>query len=259
MKMMDCPRWHSCSAPICPFWGGGIHRKGEPICYYLRELYKENAKANFEKAGVGNIYKELETLAPKVIAGSRLIRKELERSSKTNSRLARTGRKKTEVIEKNSGAIEVYGTAVVQGIGEGIAEDRYTPIHPLPAAQNGIHGPKLSGDRNRCPSCLAYFNSITAFDKHRTGKFDGSRRCLSTDEMLAQGFGKTSDGFWLAPVKPEDRKRLTCLRARSTNNGERMFELEPGGANLTPAIEAINPNLPSTCCDLFDKGYQCKQ
>ncbi len=227
--MTDCPRWHSCSAPICPFWGGGIHRKGESVCYYTREFYKENAKANFESAGVGHIYQELETLAPKVTAGSKLIRKEIEKSSKTNSRLAPSGGKKTDLAEKNSGASGVYEPVTIQGIGKGIAEGQYPSIQPLPVAQNGIDEPKLSGDRNQCSSCLAYFNSITAFDKHRTGKFDGSRRCLSTDEMLAKGLGKTNDGFWLSPLKPEDRERLARVRAKSRNNGERPLSLSQEG------------------------------
>lgn len=225
MRAKDCPQRDFCSAAYCPLDRAGAHIKGDPVCYYLREFYKKDAKANFENGGVDNIYQELETLAPKVIAGSRLIRKEIEKSSKTNSRLARTGPKKTEVIEKNSGASGVFGAVTMQGIGKGIAEGQHTPIHPLPAAQNGIDEPRFSGDRNQCPSCLAYFNSNTAFDKHRTGKFGASRRCLSTDEMLSQGFGKTSDGFWLAPLKPEDRERLTRVRARSTNTGERCLSL----------------------------------
>lgn len=229
MRAKDCPQWNSCSAAYCPLDRAGAHLKGDPVCYHLREFYKANAKANFDHAGLGHIYQGLEILAPKVIAGSRLIRKEIEKSSKTNSRLARTGRKKTEVFETKSGVSGVFGAVTMQGIGKGIAEGQHTPIHPLPAAQNGTDEPRLSGDRNQCPSCLAYFNSNTAFDKHRTGKFDGSRRCLSTDEMLSQGFGKTSDGFWLAPLKPEDRERLTRVRARSTNTGERCLSLSQEG------------------------------
>lgn len=229
MRAKDCPQWDTCSAAYCPLDRAGSHIKGDPVCYYLREFYKKDAKANFENAEVAHIYQELEILAPKVIAGSRLIRKEIEKSSMTNSRLARTGRKKTEVFETNSGASGAYESVTMRGIGKGIADGPYTPIHPLPAAQNGICGPRLSGDRNQCPSCLAYFNSSTAFDKHRTGKFDGSRRCLSPDEMLAQHFGKTSDGFWLAPLKPEDRERLTRVRARSTYKEDRCLSLSQEG------------------------------
>ena len=47
---------------------------------------------------------------------------------------------------------------------------------------------RLTGDRNQCPSCLLGFNSTPAFDKHRTGPFDGVRRCLTEVEMLAKGW-----------------------------------------------------------------------
>ena len=92
MKMMDCPKWHSCSAPICPFWGGGIHLKDERVCFYLTESVKENAKANFEGAGVGHIFDELQTLAPSIIARWYPIRKALEKASRTGSRLTALSR-----------------------------------------------------------------------------------------------------------------------------------------------------------------------
>jgi len=61
---------------------------------------------------------------------------------------------------------------------------------------------KLSGDRNQCRGCGAYFNSTRAFDKHRTGR-TGSRRCLSKDEMLGMGMVMRDDGFWRSREMPQ--------------------------------------------------------
>jgi hypothetical protein len=55
----------------------------------------------------------------------------------------------------------------------------------------------LRGNRNQCGGCNEYFNSIGAFDKHRVGGFDGSRRCLNPEEMIAKGMSKNDDGFWI--------------------------------------------------------------
>jgi hypothetical protein len=209
MKMMDCPRWHSCNAPICPFWSGGVHRNGEATCYYVREFYKANAQENFEKSGVEHIYNDLKELAPKVVASSKLIRKEVERAAKTNSRLSRSGTKGANT-EKG-----VNGNVTESRVGKGIAKDTYNPIPLLPVAENGIPERELTGDSNQCRSCNQWFNSTAAFDKHRTGNFDGSRRCLTTEEMHARNFGKTATGFWLAPIATKDRERLAKIRRGS--------------------------------------------
>ncbi|WP_425194991.1 FDXHR family putative zinc-binding protein [Paraburkholderia phymatum] len=61
---------------------------------------------------------------------------------------------------------------------------------------------KLTGDRNQCRTCREFFNSSSAFDKHRTGPFGtksapAQRRCLSPDEMRAAGMLKNDAGFWI--------------------------------------------------------------
>lgn len=220
MKMMDCPRWHSCNAAFCPF-GGGSHLKGEATCYYLREFYKENAKANFENASLSHIYIDMVELAPEAIAQSIHIRKEVEKASKTKSRLARVGSKGTEGEITGRG---VYGTVIEAGVGKGIANTPYTPIPPLPDAGNGIPEAGLTGDRNRCPTCREYFNSSKAFDQHRTGKFNSKRRCLTIGEMETNGFRKNRDGYWLSPVAEKDRERLAGLRKGSGKSKPRSEE-----------------------------------
>jgi hypothetical protein len=56
---------------------------------------------------------------------------------------------------------------------------------------------KLTGNRNQCQSCKEYFNSNTAFDKHRTGDHGRNRRCRTPEEMIALGMSKNNAGFWI--------------------------------------------------------------
>ena len=81
---------------------------------------------------------------------------------------------------------------------------------------------KLTGDRNQCQACKAYFNSTRAFDKHRTGDFGHDRRCLAEPEMLAKGMAKNTAGFWVS----EQMARATAWW------GPRSHDRAPGDANL---------------------------
>ena len=61
---------------------------------------------------------------------------------------------------------------------------------------------KLGNSRCQCATstggCGEYFNSLTAFDKHRVGEYGGGRRCMTRDEMEASGMSVNSDGFWIS-------------------------------------------------------------
>jgi hypothetical protein len=59
---------------------------------------------------------------------------------------------------------------------------------------------RLTGDRNQCQGCKEFFNSTTAFDKHRTGQHGVDRRCLDEPEMLSKGMAKNSAGFWVGSL-----------------------------------------------------------
>lgn len=100
----------------------------------------------------------------------------------------------------------------------------YYPTDLLPERANLRHGasangmfrgkihPKLTGDRNQCPTCSELFNSTTAFDKHRTGAYEpDERRCLSVAEMQARGFTRP-DGYWRSPASKQQAERLARLR-----------------------------------------------
>ena len=92
-------------------------------------------------------------------------------------------------------------------------EDEKARVLHLPHAGNGTPRRRLKGFRNQCPACHEYFNSSNAFEQHRTGSFNGTRRCLSVVKMRARTFSKTEDNFWLCPVSLKDRERLNRLRA----------------------------------------------
>ena len=57
---------------------------------------------------------------------------------------------------------------------------------------------KLTGRRNQCQGCKEYFNSNTAFDKHRTGDHGKNRRCRTPLEMTEKGMLINNDGFWIS-------------------------------------------------------------
>ncbi len=51
-----------------------------------------------------------------------------------------------------------------------------------------------------CPTCGLFFQSVSAFDQHRTGDWD-HRRCLTPAEMTAKGMCQDEAGYWLTATK----------------------------------------------------------
>jgi hypothetical protein len=74
---------------------------------------------------------------------------------------------------------------------------------------------KLSGNRCRCHHCGEYFNSLRGFDRHRTGTFKERgvhRRCLSVAELVARGWSKNEDGFWITETFEQRLARAAARR-----------------------------------------------
>ena len=79
--------------------------------------------------------------------------------------------------------------------------------------EDAVSAPRvmLRGDHNQCPSCGLYFNSVYAFETHRTGEHgrlgeDGrylpsNRHCLTIEQMIAKGMGKNKAGWWISKAK----------------------------------------------------------
>ena len=61
---------------------------------------------------------------------------------------------------------------------------------------------KVGHTRCRCPTCKKFFNSASAFDKHRTGSYAEGRQCLSADDMKAIGMDTNNDGYWVTALMP---------------------------------------------------------
>ena len=55
---------------------------------------------------------------------------------------------------------------------------------------------KLTGDRCQCRACGEYFNSTSAFDKHRIGDWF-MRRCRTPDAMELVGMSRNARRFWI--------------------------------------------------------------
>lgn len=63
---------------------------------------------------------------------------------------------------------------------------------------------RLAGSRCRCATCGQRFNSVSTFDRHRVGSFEGRgvyRRCLSTEELMSRGWQMNTRGFWIERVR----------------------------------------------------------
>ena len=59
VPMRACPKFDGCSAPICPLdpdWSRRIHRKGEPLCFYLLESVKPGARARYDGSRAAVLY-----------------------------------------------------------------------------------------------------------------------------------------------------------------------------------------------------------
>ena len=55
---------------------------------------------------------------------------------------------------------------------------------------------KLTEHRCQCAGCGEYFNSVLAFEKHRTGSHRrDERRCRTPTEMRAAGMGQNTGGW----------------------------------------------------------------
>lgn len=88
----DCPRWLKCSAPVCPLEYNSNECKtlsNEPVCFYMLEAVKEGAETRFKGAGLAHIYARVIETLPELVATSGRLRRLLERSRKSGSRMDR--------------------------------------------------------------------------------------------------------------------------------------------------------------------------
>lgn len=94
----DCPRFERCSAPVCPLvpcWSRLTHCRDEPVCLYLREAVKPDAKARLEGVISDKMVAGIMQALPGISARYDRIRKALSQSRKTGSSIDRIKRNAT--------------------------------------------------------------------------------------------------------------------------------------------------------------------
>ena len=98
------------------------------------------------------------------------------------------------------------------------------------------NGMALTGCRCQCTSCMEYFASPGAFDRHRRGAFarpgsiQHARYCLTVAEMLATGWARNPRGFLMAP----DARRAGAGSAATQPASRPQRATESGYALLGP-------------------------
>ena len=91
-KCSCCPKWHACSAPICPLdadWADRSMQSEDAVCFYLSEAVKDGAAARFEGAGLGEIFRQVTKVLPELVSSSGRICRTLERAKANGSRMDR--------------------------------------------------------------------------------------------------------------------------------------------------------------------------
>jgi hypothetical protein len=76
---------------------------------------------------------------------------------------------------------------------------------------------QLTGSRCECGSCHQRFNSLSAFDLHRSGLHGLDRHCREPSEMRAIGMSLNELGFWIERRRGEgpQKRRPRAQETRS--------------------------------------------
>ena len=84
IEMAHCPRFDQCCAPICPIdtdWRERVHRKGEPVCAYLRYYAKDPLWGQKQGSVPTELWLKVVEVYPEVIARYAPLKKTLKRAS----------------------------------------------------------------------------------------------------------------------------------------------------------------------------------
>ena len=93
--MAQCPRFDHCSAPICPIdtdWRKRAHRKGEPVCAYLRRYAKDPLWGQKQGTVPTELWLKVVEVYPQVIERYGPLKQVLKRSSSSPFRTVITKR-----------------------------------------------------------------------------------------------------------------------------------------------------------------------
>ena len=95
IEMAHCPRFDQCCAPICPIdtdWRKRAHRKGEPVCAYLRRYAKDPLWGQKQGTVPTELWLKVVEVYPQVIARYGPLKQVLKRSSSSPFRTVITKR-----------------------------------------------------------------------------------------------------------------------------------------------------------------------
>ena len=92
-SMHDCPKFISCSAPVCPLdpeWRDRTQINSEPVCLYLLEIVKDGGMDRVRHGAPDGMAEQVATVLDELGSqrGHAYIRYQLRRAAKTGSRIA---------------------------------------------------------------------------------------------------------------------------------------------------------------------------
>jgi hypothetical protein len=101
MRPTDCPKWSSCSAPLCPLdpdMHARRHLRGDALCLWVRELAKDGGRQRIRGALPEEAAASVEAAAPAIEARSSATRAKLRAAARSASKLVGGKRLHSETV-----------------------------------------------------------------------------------------------------------------------------------------------------------------
>ena len=92
MKISDCSKYETCSAPVCPLdkdWKLRVLCIEDSTCFYLLESVKDASKTHFELAQLGEMYERICEIRDDICTTHKRISNKVEAAKNSGSRMAR--------------------------------------------------------------------------------------------------------------------------------------------------------------------------
>jgi len=88
MNLRECPKFNSCSAPVCPLANINVtHLAGEPVCFYSREYVKNGGRGLLFRYIPREMVNLIADSLPEIKSRHADIKRRLDRASKSGSKL----------------------------------------------------------------------------------------------------------------------------------------------------------------------------
>lgn len=92
MNISDCPKYETCSAPICPLdkdWKLRVLCNEDPTCFYLLESVKDASATHFELAQLEVMYERIYEVRDDICNTHKRISNKVKSAKNSGSRMAR--------------------------------------------------------------------------------------------------------------------------------------------------------------------------